>query len=129
MFLKFIGFTKNLDCEIQKLDSIDYQVIVFRVKDFTDECDSLFKSSDNSYKVKQVKLMLLQHNHNIRVVLVIVQVSLVVDQVQDQENQMVTVQMDTEMTAVFQNTLKQNQSKKQKNELKKLTTTFAKCAR
>jgi len=52
MFLKFISFTKNLDCEIQKLDSIDYQVIVFRVKDFTDECDFLFKSSDNSYKVK-----------------------------------------------------------------------------
>jgi len=52
MFLKFISFTKNLDCEIQKLDSIDYQVIVFRVKNFIDECDLLFKSSDNSYKVK-----------------------------------------------------------------------------
>ena len=65
MFLKFISFTKNLDCEIQKLDSIDYRVIVFRVKDFTDECDSLFKSSDNSYKVKQVKHFLRQLQQNI----------------------------------------------------------------
>jgi hypothetical protein len=57
--------------------------------------------------VQQVKLMLLHHNHNIRVILVIVQVSLVVDQammVQDQENQMMMVQMG--MTVVFQNTRK-----------------------
>ncbi len=65
MFLKFISFTKNLDCEIQKLDSIDYRVIVFRVKDFTHECDFLFKSSDNSYKVKQVKHFLRQLQQNI----------------------------------------------------------------
>lgn len=65
MFLKFINFTKNLDCETQKLDSIDYRVIVFRVKDFTHECDFLFKSSDNSYKVKQVKHFLRQLQQSI----------------------------------------------------------------
>jgi hypothetical protein len=77
--------------------------------------------------VQQVKLMLLHHNHNIRVVLVIVQVSLVVDQammVQDQENLMILVLIQTEM--VCRNFRKQNQSKKQKKELKGLTTTLAK---
>nr|YP_010448086.1 hypothetical protein NRL27_pgp113 [Nitzschia dubiiformis]UTQ75567.1 hypothetical protein [Nitzschia dubiiformis] len=65
MFLKFISFTKNLDCEIQKLDSIDYRVIVFRVKDFTDECDSLFNSSNNFYKIDQVKKFLRELQQNI----------------------------------------------------------------
>ena len=65
MFLKFISFTKNLDCDIQKLNIIDYRVIVFRVKDFTHQCDFLFKSSDNSYKVKQIKHFLTQLQQNI----------------------------------------------------------------
>ena len=43
MFLKFIAFTKKLDYEIRKFDSIPYRIITFRVKDFSDECDSLFK--------------------------------------------------------------------------------------
>jgi len=60
MFLKFIAFTKKLDYQIREFDSIDYRVIIFRVKDFSDQCDSLFKSSDNSYKVKQVKHFLRQ---------------------------------------------------------------------
>ena len=73
--------------------------------------------------------MLLLHNkiNHIRVVLVIVQVSLVVDQammVQGQENLMILVLIQTEM--VCHNFRKQNQSKKQKNELKGLTATFAK---
>jgi hypothetical protein len=38
MFLKFIAFTKKLDYQIRKFDCIDYRVIVFRVKDFSDEC-------------------------------------------------------------------------------------------
>jgi hypothetical protein len=45
MFLKFIRFTKKLDYEIQKFDNILYRVLVFRVKDFSDVCDSMFKSS------------------------------------------------------------------------------------
>ena len=40
MFLKFIGFTKKLNYEIQKFDNILYRVIIFR----SDECDSIFKS-------------------------------------------------------------------------------------
>jgi len=65
MFLKFIAFTKKLDYQIQKFDSISYRVIIFRVKDFSDECDSLFKSSDNSYKVKKVKHFLRQLQQNV----------------------------------------------------------------
>ena len=65
MFLKFIAFTKKLDYQIRKFDSISYRVIIFRVKDFSDQCDSLFKSSDNSYKVKQVKKFLRQLQQNV----------------------------------------------------------------
>jgi hypothetical protein len=65
MFLKFIAFTKKLDYQIREFDSIDYRVIIFRVKDFSDQCDSLFKSSDNSYKVKQVKHFLRQLQQNV----------------------------------------------------------------
>lgn len=57
--------SKNLDYKTQKLDSIDYRVIVFRVKDFTHEYDFLFKSSDNYYKVKQVNHFLRQLQQNI----------------------------------------------------------------
>ena len=32
MFLKFIAFTKKLDYQIRKFDSISYRVIIFRVK-------------------------------------------------------------------------------------------------
>ena len=65
MFLKFIAFTKKLDYQIRKFDGISYRVIIFRVKDFSDQCDSLFKSSDNSYKVKQVKHFLRQLQQNV----------------------------------------------------------------
>ena len=65
MFLKFIAFTKKLDYQIRKFDSISYRVIIFRVKDFSHQCDSLFKSSDNSYKVKQVKKFLRQLQQNV----------------------------------------------------------------
>lgn len=58
MFLKFIAFTKKLDYQIQHFDRIDYRVIVFRVKDFSDECHSLFNSSNNFYKIEQVKQFL-----------------------------------------------------------------------
>ena len=46
MFLKFIAFNKKLDYQIQKFDDIAYRDIIFRVKDFSHECYSLFKSSD-----------------------------------------------------------------------------------
>jgi len=65
MFLKFIAFTKKLNYEILKFDSILYRVIIFRVKDFSDECDSLFKSSNNFYKLDQVKKFLRQLQQNI----------------------------------------------------------------
>ena len=52
IFLKFLAFTKKLNYEIRKFDSILYRVIIFRVKDFSDECDSLFKSSNKFYKVE-----------------------------------------------------------------------------
>lgn len=60
MFLKFIGFTKKLEYEIRKFDSIPCQVIIFRVKNFSDECNYLFKSSNNFYKIDQVKKFLRQ---------------------------------------------------------------------
>jgi len=47
MFLKFRKFTKKLNYEIQKFENIDYRVIIFRVKDFSDECDCIFKSTNN----------------------------------------------------------------------------------
>ena len=55
MFLKFIRFTKELEYEIQKFDNILYRMLVFRVKDFSDVCDSMFKSDNNYYKISQVK--------------------------------------------------------------------------
>ena len=65
MFLKFIAFTKKLDYEIRKFDSISYRVIIFRVKDFSDECHSLFRSSNNFYKIDQVKKFLRELQQNI----------------------------------------------------------------
>jgi len=65
MFLKFIAFTKKLDYEIRKFDSIFYRVIIFRVKDFSDECHSLFRSSNNFYKIDQVKKFLRELQQNI----------------------------------------------------------------
>ena len=65
MFLKFIAFTKKLDYQIRKFDCIDYRVIVFRVKDFSDECHSLFNSSNNFYKIDQVKKFLRELQQNI----------------------------------------------------------------
>ena len=58
MFLKFIRFTKELEYEIQKFDNILYRVLVFRVKDFSDVCDSMFKFDNNYYKIRQVKQFL-----------------------------------------------------------------------
>lgn len=65
MFLKFIRFTKKLNYEIQKFEKINYRVIIFRVKDFSDECDSIFKSTNNFYKIDQVKKFLQQLQQNI----------------------------------------------------------------
>jgi hypothetical protein len=65
MFLKFIRFTKELDYEILKFDNILYRVLVFRVKDFSDVCDSMFKSENDQYKIRQVKQFLLQLQENI----------------------------------------------------------------
>jgi len=65
MFLKFIRFTKKLNYKIQKFDNILYRVIIFRVKDFSDECDSMFKSDNHSYKTNQVKKFLQQLQQNI----------------------------------------------------------------
>ena len=65
MFLKFIRFTKKLNYEILKFDNILYRVIIFRVKDFSDECDSIFKSANNFYKIDQVKKFLRQLQQNI----------------------------------------------------------------
>ena len=65
MFLKFIRFTKELEYEIQKFDNILYRVLVFRVKDFSDGWDSMFKSDNNYYKIRQVKQFLRQLQENI----------------------------------------------------------------
>ncbi len=65
MFLKFIKFTKKLNYDIQKFENIDYRVIIFRVKDFSDECDCIFKSTNNFYKTNQVKKFLKQLQRNI----------------------------------------------------------------
>ena len=64
MVLKFIGFTKKLNYETRKFDGIPYRVIIFRVKDFSDQCDSLFNSSNNFYKIDQVKKFLRQLQQN-----------------------------------------------------------------
>ena len=58
MFLKFIKFTKKLNYDIQKFENIDYRVIIFRVKDFSNKCDCIFKSTNNFYKTNQVKKFL-----------------------------------------------------------------------
>lgn len=42
MFIKLI---KNLNYDIQKFENIDYRVIILRVKDFSDECDYIFKTN------------------------------------------------------------------------------------
>ena len=42
------------------MDTILYRVIIFKVKDFTNICDSMFKSDNNSYKVSQVKNYFIQ---------------------------------------------------------------------
>ena len=65
MFLKFREFTKKLDYDIRKFESIHYRVIIFRVTDFSDECDCIFKSSNNFYKTNQVKKFLQQFQQNI----------------------------------------------------------------
>ena len=59
MFLKFIKFIKKLNYDIQKFENIDYRVIIFRVKDFSDECKYVSKSINNFYKTNQVKNFLL----------------------------------------------------------------------
>lgn len=42
MVFKFIRFTKELNYEIQQFENnINYRVLIFRVKDFSDECDSM----------------------------------------------------------------------------------------
>ena len=51
MFLKFIRFTKELGYEIQKFYNIPYQVLVFRVKDFSDTWGSMFKPNNNYYRI------------------------------------------------------------------------------
>ena len=40
-------------------------MLVFRVKDFSDVCDSMFKSDNNYYKIRQVKQFLRQLQENI----------------------------------------------------------------
>lgn len=65
MFLKFIRFTKKLNYEIQQFENIHYRVIIFRVNNFSDECDSLFKSDNNFYKINQVKQFLQRLQQNI----------------------------------------------------------------
>ena len=65
MFLKFIRFIKKLEYEIQKFDNILYRMLVFRVKDFSDVGDSMFKSDNNYYKISPVKQFLLQLQENI----------------------------------------------------------------
>ena len=65
MFLKFIKFTKKLNYDLQKFENIDYRVIIFRVKDFSDECGCIFKSTNNFYKTNQVKKFLQQLQRNI----------------------------------------------------------------
>ena len=65
MFLKFIKFTRKLNYDIQKFENIDYRVIIFRVKDFSDEYDCIFKSTNNFYKTNQVKKFLQQLQRNI----------------------------------------------------------------
>ena len=65
MFLKFLRFTKDLKYDLQKFDNILYRVIIFKVKDFSNVCDSMFKSVNNSYKVSQVKKFLQQLQYSI----------------------------------------------------------------
>lgn len=65
MFLKFIRFTKKLNYEIQKFENINYRVIIFRVKDFTDECDFIFNSNDKKYKNTMIKQYLQELQQNI----------------------------------------------------------------
>ena len=65
MFLKFIRFTEKLNYDIQKFGNIFYRVILFKVKNFSDECDFIFKSDNNFYKIDQVKKFLQQLQQNI----------------------------------------------------------------
>ena len=65
MFIKFIKFTKKLNYDIQKFENINYRVTIFRVKDFSDECYYIFKSTNNFYKTNQVKKFLQQLQRNI----------------------------------------------------------------
>lgn len=60
LFLKFLRFTKNLNYDVQELDTILYRVIIFKVKDLTTCCESLFDSDYDSYKIRQVKKFLEQ---------------------------------------------------------------------
>lgn len=60
LFLKFLRFTKDLNYDLQELDTILYRVIIFKVKDLTTFCESMFNSDDDSYKVRQVKKFLEQ---------------------------------------------------------------------
>ena len=53
-FIMFIKLIKNLNYDIQKFENIDYRVIILRVKDFSDECDYIFKSTNNFYKTNQI---------------------------------------------------------------------------
>ena len=64
-FIKFIRFTENLEYQIKEFDGILYRVIIFRVKDFSKICDSMFKSDNDFYKISQVKQFLLQSQRNI----------------------------------------------------------------
>lgn len=64
-FIMFLKFTKKLNYDIQKFEDIDYRVIIFRVKGFSDECDCIFKSTNNFYKTNQVKKFLQQLQRNI----------------------------------------------------------------
>ena len=54
----------NFYLEVIKVQ-IQVRVIIFRVKDFSDECDSIFKSTNNFYKTNQVKKFLQQLQQNI----------------------------------------------------------------
>lgn len=65
----FIKFTRKLNYDIQKFENIDYRVIIFRVKDFSDECKCVSKSINNFYKTNQVKNFFQQLQRNIFVLI------------------------------------------------------------
>lgn len=64
-FIMFLKFIKESEYETDKLNNIVYRLIIFRVKDFSDVCDLMFKSNNNYYKITQVKQFLQQLQENI----------------------------------------------------------------